>query len=166
MAEPVKPTIEWYSGPTGVGKTMNALRSNPGACVMNCKKGMWFDKYDGSDTVIFDEFRHDSIDWQDLLSMTTYNHGLELPVKGSFIFFQPKKIIFTSPEKAATEFSYRNRETGEKTLRDDGKQFIRRLDKEMYFEPTVKAWIDITDSKEKYLTYQECKEIWERDVIR
>ena len=29
--------------------------------MLHCSKDMWFDEYDGSDVVVFDEFRHDSI---------------------------------------------------------------------------------------------------------
>jgi len=59
--------------------------------------------------------------------MCTFNKGMLLKIKGGFVFFHPKKIIFTSPERPETEFAFR---TGidhtERTLRDDFGHFRRR----------------------------------------
>ena len=60
-AEEFCPDVWWLSGPTGCGKTRSALSWFKDACVLHCCKDMWFDEYDGSDVVVFDEFRHDSI---------------------------------------------------------------------------------------------------------
>lgn len=93
---------------TGCGKTLSALRAYPDACVLHCCKDMWFDEYDGAETVIFDEIRHDSIEFTTLLALTTWNKGMKLRTKGSFVWFHPLRIIFTSPECPETEFSYRS----------------------------------------------------------
>lgn len=75
-AEEFDPEVWWISGPTGCGKSRSAKLKFPSACVMHCCKDMWFDEYDGSDVVIFDEFRHNSIEYQTLLAMTTWNKGM------------------------------------------------------------------------------------------
>lgn len=79
---------------------------------------MWFDEYDGAETVIFDEFRHDSIEYTTLLAMLTWNKGMKLRIKGAFCWFHPKRIIFTSPELPEQEFSYRSADE-RRTLRSD-----------------------------------------------
>ena len=58
-----KPEIWWLSGPTGCGKTRSAKEYFKGACILHCCPDMWFDEYDGADTIIFDEFRHNSIEY-------------------------------------------------------------------------------------------------------
>ena len=64
-----------------------------------CCKNMWFDEYDGSNTVVFDEFRHDSIEYQILLKMLEWNKGMNMRVKGSFVWFHPEAYyIYESRE--------------------------------------------------------------------
>jgi len=87
---------------------------------------MWFDEYDGAETVIFDEFRHDSIEYTTLLAIIDWNKGMKLRIKGSFVWFHPKRIIFTSPEHPKDEFSYRCQDEQRK-LRSDYRQLERRL---------------------------------------
>jgi len=43
---------------------------------------------------------------------------MKLKIKGSFVFFHPRRIIFTSPEHPEQEFSYRSADE-QKTLRSD-----------------------------------------------
>jgi len=121
------PESWWLSGPTGCNKTRSCLEKFPEACVLHCEKDMWFDEYNGAETVVFDEFRHDSMPYTKLLAMTTWNKGMKMRIKGSFVWFHPKRIIFTSPESPDKEFSYRARDGGELTLRDDYAQLKRRL---------------------------------------
>ena len=55
------PEVVVYYGPTGTGKTMTALHSWPEAYVVPWpgKNGMWWwNGYDGQETVVLDEFRH------------------------------------------------------------------------------------------------------------
>ena len=115
----IKPVVYWLSGPTGCGKTRSAIERFPEACVLHCCKNMWFDEYiEGSETVIFDEFRWDSIEYQTVLAMTTFNKGLKMKIKGSFCWFHPLRIIFTSPETPDVEFSFRGLD-GKETARSD-----------------------------------------------
>ena len=96
--------------------------------VYHCRKGMLFlDGYEGQDVVIFDEFRYDSLEFSWLLSLIDWSNGQYVPVKGSFTWWHPKIIVFTSPETPSVEFSYRGAD-GEMTLRDNYAQFERRLD--------------------------------------
>ena len=129
------------SGPTGCGKTLSAKRRWPEACILNCSKDMWFDGYNGADVVIFDEFRHDSIEFTLMLAICDFNKGIELRVKGSFVFFHPKIIVFTSPENPEREFSYRHFDGGV-TLRSDFAQIKRRLEHIVEFVPELRVWRD------------------------
>ena len=139
QAEEFCPDVWWLSGPTGCGKTRSAVEHFKEACVLHCSKDMWFDEYDGSDVVVFDEFRHDSIPYQTLLAMTTWNRGMKVRVKGGFVWFHPKTIVFTSPERVEQEFSYRSADE-QKTVRSDFEQLRRRILHEVWFDEHLKRW--------------------------
>lgn len=89
--------IYWFHGPTGTGKTRTAAemimqRSQTWfRCEPYCE---WFDGYFGQEIAWFDDYRG-SIPYHVLLQVTD---GLEirLKVKGGFVIWKPKMIIFTS----------------------------------------------------------------------
>lgn len=126
-AEVFKPKVIWICGPSGCGKTRSAKEAFPDAWVCTCIKGMkWFQGYNLHEEVIFDEFRYDTLEWQLLLQLTHENAGIMVEVKYGQSFFHPKMIIFTSPQPPEEEFSYGFGES--KKLRDDYRQFERRID--------------------------------------
>lgn len=136
-----KPETWWISGKTGCGKTLSVKTKFPDVCILHCCKNMWFDEYDGSETVLFDEFRHDSMEYTTLLAMLSWNRGMKMRIKGSFVWFHPKRIIFTSPESPASEFSYRAFDE-QKTLRSDFAQLARRLDHQVEWNDGLQIWSD------------------------
>lgn len=63
-------TVEVFVGPTGSGKSHTAYYENPDAYrVMRPSKGgtVWFDGYDGEDTIILDDFRGNWMPYDHLL---------------------------------------------------------------------------------------------------
>lgn len=135
-----KPYVAWLCGETGCGKTRTATEKYPDAMVYHCRKGMQFlDGYEGQDVVIFDEFRYDSLEFSWLLSLIDWSSGQYVPVKGSFTWWHPKVIVFTSPETPSVEFSYRS-VNGVMTLRDNYAQFERRLDAIACGKEQIQLW--------------------------
>lgn len=60
-------------------------------------------------------------------------------VKGGFVWFHPRTIIFTSPERAEHEFSYRSADE-QKTVRSDFEQLRRRILHERWWDERLKCW--------------------------
>lgn len=81
-------------GPTGIGKSRLAALLAPAAFYFSNVKGAWFDGYDGTSDVIFDDFygnipRHQ---WLQLCD----RYPCKVESKGGMISFAPKTVIFTS----------------------------------------------------------------------
>lgn len=89
--------VLWFHGPTGTGKTRSAaelIKSRSVQwfrCEPHCE---WYDGYYGQEIAWFDDYRG-SIPYNVLLQLTD---GLQIrvKVKGSFVIWKPKTIIFTS----------------------------------------------------------------------
>lgn len=60
-------------------------------------------------------------------------------VKGGFVFFHPRKIILTSPERAEQEFSYRAIDE-QRTVRSDFGQLKRRINHEVMWNEQFNTW--------------------------
>lgn len=85
-----------YWGPSGTGKTKKAGEENPNAYWMPQQTGdkLWFDEYAGEDTIIWDEF-YGQCPWNVLLKLCD-RYPLKVQVKGGYVNWAPKTIIFTS----------------------------------------------------------------------
>ena len=70
----------------------------------------WFDGYDGHDTAIFDDFRA-SVNRFAYILRVLDRYPMDVPVKGGFVNWNPKYIVFTCPRPPSEESV--NRETGE-----------------------------------------------------
>lgn len=85
--------VYFFYGETGTGKTSSALQDNPDAHIQSgCR---WFDGYTGQDTVIFDEFVPRAFPPEILLRLTD-KYPMRVEIKGAFVEFNPKRIIFTT----------------------------------------------------------------------
>jgi len=118
-----KPTIEWYWGPTGTGKSTTAANNCPGAW-RNNETLQWWDGYDNHENIIIDDFRANMCTFHFLLRILD-RYGVRVAVKGGFRQLLAKKIIVTSPYHPSEV--YKNR-TGE-----DVNQLLRRIDTIIYF---------------------------------
>lgn len=114
-----KPEVIWLYGETGAGKSKLARELTGPDDVYTKNDGTkWWDRYDGHENVIIDDFRDSWWSLTEMLSLLD-RYEKQVEIKGGWRQFKPKKIIITSA-KAPLE-CYRG--TGE-----DQQQLIRRLD--------------------------------------
>lgn len=112
------PTVLWFWGPTGCGKSRLAFESYPNAWVASTNLD-WFDGYDGHDEVILDDFRADWCKFSWLLRVLD-RYPLRVPVKGGFRAWVPKVIVVTAP--VPPRLAYRGKSSDE-----DVQQLCRRI---------------------------------------
>lgn len=88
-----KPTVMWFHGTTGTGKTRVAhdLSVNP---YVKSDTSKWWNGYDRHDHVIIDDFRDNNMTFNELLTLLDrYERRVE--TKGGMRQFVPKQIIIT-----------------------------------------------------------------------
>lgn len=92
-----------YWGPPGTGKSRRAMHeAGPGAYWLSKPQGngtVWFDGYDGQETVVMDEF----YGWisRDLMQRMCDRYPLLVQTKGGTVPFLAKRIIVTSNQEPA-----------------------------------------------------------------
>lgn len=97
-----KLTVTVYVGATGCGKTRMAT-SGDDWFILPCSDRLWFDGYDGQQTLILDDF-YGGIKYSKLLRILD-GHSLQLPVKGGFIWALWTKVIITSNAQPETWYT-------------------------------------------------------------
>lgn len=118
-----KPTVIWYWGPTGSGKTRTATEKYPQAWISG-KNLRWWLGYNGESEVIIDDFRKDFCTFHELLRiLDRYRYNVE--VKGGHAQLRAEIIIITCPHPP--ELVYEGRE--------DVNQLLRRIDCVVRFGP-------------------------------
>lgn len=89
--------VRW--GPTGTGKTRWAYHVFGKSLfrVPSLQRGSpWFDGYTGEESALFDDYAIDNkLTWSLLLHVTD-GYAIRVPVKGGFVIWCPKNVIFTS----------------------------------------------------------------------
>ncbi|AKV62292.1 putative replication initiation protein [Calanoida sp. copepod associated circular virus] len=85
--------VQVYWGDTGSGKTKKAWTEAPDAYVH--PGGQWFDGYTGQPDVIFDDFSGSEFKLTYLLKLLD-RYPMQVPVKGGFVNWVPKRIFITS----------------------------------------------------------------------
>lgn len=97
LSRQVKVQVFW--GKSGLGKTRRAKYENPNAYYLDIQRGssmVWFDGYDGHETLIIDEFLG-NLPYQYLLKLTDPHPVLDkLPVKGGYVAAAFSKVVITS----------------------------------------------------------------------
>lgn len=85
-----------FWGKPGSGKSHKAREMDPNAYWLPEQNGMslWFDGYNGEETVIIDDFE-DEIKYKTLLRLTD-EYPLKVQTKGGMVEFLAKKVIITS----------------------------------------------------------------------
>ena len=93
-----KLVLEWIYGPSGSNKSTIAERENPDAYWLGvgCTGKLWWDGYDGEETVIVDDFRPAMCSYSELLKMTNSRGKYRIEHKGGSAWLSCKKIVFTS----------------------------------------------------------------------
>lgn len=111
-----KPTVKWYYGGTGTGKSKAAYEEleDPYTCADTNK---WWEGYDAHENVIIDDFRKDFIKFHDLLKLLD-RYPYRIECKGSSRQLLARTIIITTP--------YHPKDTYEN--QEDINQLLRRID--------------------------------------
>lgn len=127
------PTVYWYYGETGTGKTSKAVKE--------CERlyqqdywishatGQWFDGYKGQKGVILDDIRADTWSFSTMLRITD-RYEIEVPIKGGFRRWNPRSIYITAPGRP--EDVYKNYATGQSY--DGIEQLLRRIGEDHILE--------------------------------
>lgn len=93
-----KSMVHVYTGATGTGKTRKVYEENENVypvSVPTTKGGaVWFDGYMGHDNVLIDDYRGE-YEFSFLLRLLD-RYPMQVPVKGDFVNWRPKKIFITS----------------------------------------------------------------------
>lgn len=83
--------VNW--GSTGLGKTRQVFEAEPDVWIH--PGGPWFDGYTGQEAVLFDDFSGADFKLSYLLRLLD-RYRMQVPVKGSFVKWCPKRIYITS----------------------------------------------------------------------
>lgn len=88
------PIVLIFFGTTGTGKTRRAFEINPNSTWVYPGKG-WFDGYCGQEVAVFDEFDGSDLEFS-LWKRLCDRYQMQVPVKGGYVPWYPKVIVFTS----------------------------------------------------------------------
>lgn len=116
-----KPEVTWIWGETGSGKTYSVYQKEPQLSrIVGGGSQLWFDSYKPwIESVLFDDFRGSWCELSFLLQLLD-EHPIDVPVKGGFIAWRPKRIYITSPFHPRDAYP---------NVRDENmQQLLRRID--------------------------------------
>jgi hypothetical protein len=125
------PTVYWYWGPTGTGKTRSASEESPDAYWKSASH-TWWDGYDGIADVIIDDYRCDFCKFSELLRILD-RYPYQLQIKGGTQQLNAKRIYITAPRPPAEMWASRTEE--------DLGQLLRRITEIKYFGPPAEPII-------------------------
>lgn len=123
-----KPQVVWVYGPTGTGKSALAYYLCGDNRFRKVGTLNWFDGYSGQPNVTFDDFRPENCSWDLLLNMLDHYKVDDMPVKGGFVPWRPKLIVFTSPKHPRDTFVKWSKKNEQMEVREDVEQVLRRID--------------------------------------
>lgn len=126
------PSVFWFWGPTGTGKTRTAYSTctTPDADggikepYFKMVTNKWWDNYQGEPDVIIDDFRRDFCTFAELLRLLD-RYPLTVEVKGGTVSFTSTRIFITTPKNV--EDTWEGRNVG------DLAQLRRRITEVRYF---------------------------------
>lgn len=133
-AEFERPSVFWFWGKTGTGKSRTAREMCTGPYWVAGTDLRWFDDYKGEEFVIIDDFRPAHAPFETLLRLTDV-YTVRVQKKGSHVVWMPKVIIITTPLNP--DDTFRN------TTDEDLDQLHRRITEVREFT------LDETDDEDK-----------------
>ena len=98
----MKPDRDWksdvfiYWGDTGTGKTRAVYEAEADLWIATDNSLNWFDGYTGQEAVLFDDFVSIKNEKFGFLLRLLDRYPMDVPVKGGFTKWLPKRIYFTS----------------------------------------------------------------------
>lgn len=122
----VPPTVCWYFGPTGTGKSRDAITKYPEA-YWKMGSNTWWDHYKGEKCVIIDDYRSSMCPFPYLLRLLD-RYPLLVEAKGYSMKIAPEVIIITCPHRPEVEWKYKTEE--------DILQLLRRITEIWEYSPT------------------------------
>lgn len=121
-----KPTVWWFYGATGTGKTKRALELLPNAWISG-KNLKWWQGYECHDSVLIDDYRKDFCTFHELLRiLDRYPYSVE--IKGGSRQLVAKFMIITCPFTPLDLYENQG---------DSVNQLLRRIDKIFYFDGSL-----------------------------
>lgn len=139
--------VELYVGKPGTGKTRKAYEENADLFEIPISNGtLWLDGYDDQPTVLFDDFMGagSKMSLDNTLKFLD-RYVRKVPVKGSHVWYRPKKIIVTSNYHPRAWYKWEDREESYAAL-------ARRFHKVLTFEIGQDP---VEEDRESYFTDQE-----------
>lgn len=99
--------VQWILGASGIGKSKKANADNPDAYWLNMDGtgNIWWDGYDGEDTVIIDDFRPNMFTYEQLLKLLSSQGKYRIAIKGGSGWLTCSKIVLTSVEHPNNMYS-------------------------------------------------------------
>lgn len=150
------PTVKWFWGPTGSGKTRTAFEQYPDAYFKDMSDGKWWDGYAQQECVIFDDMRKDTFKFHELLRILD-RYPLRVQMKGSSCQFNSKVIIITSCFPPETLYE----------TREDVGQLLRRINEIVIFpiipEPPLPNQFVVQELTESFSTSTIVVSEWDEE---
>lgn len=128
-----KPTVWWFWGPTGTGKTRVAIEEAGNDYWISMGSLRWWDRYDGQKTIIIDDFRPSYCSFENLLRYLD-RYDIQVETKGGTRWLMAETIIITAPKSPQDLYDNHTYE--------DIEQLIRRIDHIIHFGNEVEYEVE------------------------
>ena len=111
-SRPEAPEVNLLYGPAGCGKTWKCTELSDDLWMTPVTDGLWFDGYDGQDDALLDDFsgKFSKMSLTNLLRVLD-RYVVQVPIKGGFVQFAPKRIFITTNIHPRDWYDYSERET-------------------------------------------------------
>lgn len=116
-------------GPPGTGKTRMAVETSESHFMVATPRSgseVWFDGYEGQETMILDDF-YGWLRWSFLLKLLD-RYKLNLPVKGGFVPMRSKRIVITSNTAPNLWYKYDDKKLYSALTRRISRCFLMEMD--------------------------------------
>ena len=131
------PTIHWFWGPTGTGKTRAVYAAAAAAnatLYVKMSDNKWWDGYESDEWVLIDDYRRDFSTFSQLLRLLD-RYPMRVEFKGGSIEFAATHIYITSPKDPSSTWEGRTEE--------ELGQLLRRITEIKYFGPAAMELLNI-----------------------